>query len=309
MQSIERIVLTNSGSGYTTPPVINIIGGNGTGGIATCSIETSLKGIQSFNMTANGVAYAEVPIVTISGIGSDAYISGTSKATAEAVINADNQVSSLRITNPGIGYTQVPTVTIAAPSAATGIGTYQFNEIVRGVSSLTEARVKDWDVDTKILKVSDVGIGATRTGFRPGEVLISTESTWYREQVSYAGTVGVTTNKIVAITTTGLYVGQEVTTQQENIIGTGTTIISLGVGTVFISNDSLNTTSTPGHGWYGSLSGIKTTFAFGITTNTTYTIDSYDGRDTYSNYDSNDEIESEADSFIDFSQSNPFGTY
>ena len=76
-----------------------------------------------------------------------------------------------------------------------------------------------------------------------------------------------------------------------------------------MSRDSLNTTSTAGHGWYGGVSGIKTTFAFGITTNTTYTIDYYDGRDTYSNYDTNDEIETEADSFIDFSQSNPFGTY
>ena len=33
----------------------------------------------------------------------------------------------------------------------------------------------------------------------------------------------------------------------------------------------------------------------------------YDERDTYSAYDSNDEIESEADDLLDFTQSNPFG--
>jgi len=297
VQSVERIVMTNSGSGYTSPPTITIVGGNGTGAIATCSIETTAKGIQNFTVTNNGVGYGEIPTVTITGIGSDALISGSSKASGEAVVNADNKVSSIRITNPGIGYTQVPSIIITSPSDATGIGTYQFNEIVRGVSSLTEARVKDWDSDTKILKVSDVGIGATRTGFRTGEVLISTESNWFRRQYSYGGYVGVTTNKITGITTTNLYINQEVKTPLANVIGAGSTVTAIGPSVVWMSQDSLNT------------SGVTTTFSFGISTNTTYTISTYDGRDTYSNYDSNDEIETEADSFIDFSQSNPFGTY
>ena len=33
----------------------------------------------------------------------------------------------------------------------------------------TQARVKNWDYDTKILKVGNVGIGTTTTGFFPGE--------------------------------------------------------------------------------------------------------------------------------------------
>ena len=35
----------------------------------------------------------------------------------------------------------------------------------------TQARVKNWDYDTKILKVGNVGIGTTTTGFFPGEDL------------------------------------------------------------------------------------------------------------------------------------------
>ena len=218
VQSIDRIVLTNAGSGYTSPPTITIIGGNGTGAIATCSIETTQKGVISYTVTNQGGGYSAVPTITVAGPTG----SGTT-STAEAVINADKQVTSVRVTNPGIGYTQVPAVSFSAP-AAVGLGTFYYNEIIRGETSLTEARVRSWDVDTKILKVANVGIGSTISGFIPGET----------------------------------------------IIGTGSTI----------------------SGEFAS-----------------YTLGSYDNRDIYDEYDSNDELESEADSMIDFTETNPFGQY
>ena len=218
VKSIERIVLTNAGSGYTSPPTITIIGGNGTGAIATCSIETTQKGVISYTVTNQGAGYSAVPTITVAGPTG----SGTT-STAEAVINADKQVTSIRVTNPGIGYTQVPAVSFSAP-AAVGVGTFYYNEVVRGQTSLTEARVRSWDVDTKILKVANVGIGTTISGFIPGET----------------------------------------------IIGTGSTIA----------------------GEYAA-----------------YTLGSHDNRDIYDEYDSNDEFESEADSMIDFTESNPFGQF
>ena len=218
VQSIDRIVLTNAGSGYTSPPTITIIGGNGTGAIATCSIETTQRGVISYTVTNQGGGYSAVPTITVAGPTG----SGTT-STAEAVINADKQVTSIRVTNPGIGYTQVPAVSFSAP-AAVGLGTFYYNEIIRGETSLTEARVRSWDVDTKILKVANVGIGSTISGFIPGET----------------------------------------------IIGTGSTI----------------------SGEFAS-----------------YTLGSYDNRDIYDEYDSNDELESEADSMIDFTETNPFGQY
>ena len=218
VKSIERIVLTNAGSGYTSPPTITIIGGNGTGAIATCSIETTQKGVISYTVTNQGAGYSAIPTITVAGPTG----SGTT-STAEAVINADKQVTSVRVTNPGIGYTQVPAVSFSAP-AAVGVGTFYYNEVVRGQTSLTEARVRSWDVDTKILKVANVGIGTTISGFIPGET----------------------------------------------IIGTGSTIA----------------------GEYAA-----------------YTLGSHDNRDIYDEYDSNDEIESEADSMIDFTESNPFGQF
>ena len=296
IQSIERIVMTNSGSGYTTPPTVTIVGGNGVGAAATCSIETTLKGIKNFTVTNNGVGYGATPTVTITGIGSDALIAGSAKAVGEALINADNQVSSIRIINPGIGYTQVPTITIGSPSLITGVGTYYMNEIVTGQTSGTTARVKSWDLDTKVLKVSNVGIGTTISGFIPGEPLESNESTWYQTVVSTAGTVGYgSTNKIIGINTAGIVVGQDLH-PIAGIVGAGATVLSVGVSTVIMSIDSINTY------WRYSV-----LFTFGNINNTIYQIKSYDGSDIYDEYDTNDEIEAEADLLLDFTQSNPFG--
>ena len=53
---------------------------------------------------------------------------------------------------------------------------YFFNEIVVGSISSTTARVKSWDIDTKILKVSNVSGGTQGQGFYPGEIIIGTAS-------------------------------------------------------------------------------------------------------------------------------------
>ena len=62
-----------------------------------------------------------------------------------------------------------PAVTISNPETISGIGTYFFNEIVQGMRSGTQARVKNWDIDTGILSISNIGIGTTTTGFFKGE--------------------------------------------------------------------------------------------------------------------------------------------
>ena len=64
--SIEKILLTNAGANYTTPPIITISGGGGTGAAATCSINTTSKGVIRFTMTDNGVGFGTAPVVTVS---------------------------------------------------------------------------------------------------------------------------------------------------------------------------------------------------------------------------------------------------
>ena len=168
--SVEKILLTNAGANYTSPPIITISGGGGTGAAATCSINTTSKGVVRFTMTDNGVGFGTVPVVTVAvppaGIASDRAIGIASIGDAGGGVN---RVNSIFVSNPGTAYTTNPTVTIADPETISGIGTYLFNEVVQGMRSGTQARVKSWDVDTGILQIGNVGIGTTTTGFFAGE--------------------------------------------------------------------------------------------------------------------------------------------
>ena len=88
-----------------------------------------------------------------------------------------NSLKSIYISNAGRGYTSQPQVTISDPESLTGIGgTYFFNEIVIGERSRTEGRVKSWDADTLVLKVSNVSIGTTQKGFFSGENIVGKDS-------------------------------------------------------------------------------------------------------------------------------------
>jgi hypothetical protein len=211
--SIESIILTNAGAGYTVAPTISIVGGGGTNAIATCSIETSRNGISRFVITNSGSGYVNSPIVSIAGS-----VGTGQTAVAMAIVGVGQSINSIRIINPGVGYTVAPTITIAPPPILSGIGTYRFNEEVVGSISGTKGRVKSWDFATKILKVSFVDNAGTKE-FYPGELLVGTASS--------------------AI----------------------------------------------------------------------YSIQSYDTWDQYDKYSENIEIENAADGIIDFSESNPFGTF
>mgnify|MGYP003333767045 FL=1 len=296
VKSIKEILLTNAGSGYVTPPLVTILntGTGGVGAAATALIETTGKGVINFTVVDEGVGYSNSspPLVTIG----EPTGSGTTAVTnAEAVV-FDNKVSSIRVRDAGIGHTVAPTVTIGNPSIITGIGTYQFNEIVRGVSSGTEARVKSWDSDTKILKVSMVGIGTTVSGFIPGEEVRSTESLAFITNVSFGATIGIQTNIISGISTAGISIADDIA-DSVNVIGAGITVSAIGAGQITLSQSTINLTP------------ITQTVSIGTTTFTTYSVSTYDDRDIYDEYSENDEFEVEADDIIDFSQSNPFGTY
>ena len=169
--SIESILITNAGFGYTEAPTITISGGGGTGAAATCSINTASNSIVRFTVTQTGVGYGTAPTVTI---GVPAGATAADRATGITSIGIDpssgfNRVNSIFITNAGAGYTGGETVTIADPETISGVGTYLFNEIVQGMRSGTQARVKSWDVDTGILQVGNIGIGTTTTSFFAGE--------------------------------------------------------------------------------------------------------------------------------------------
>ena len=172
--SVEKILITNAGYGYTEAPTITFTGGGGTGAAATCSINTSSKSVLKYIVTDGGIGFGTAPTVTVSGGGG----TGAVGLASIGINNTQgfNEVKNIFVINPGQNYTSEPTVTISDPETLSGVGTYFFNEVVQGMRSGTQARVKNWDYDTMILKVSNVGIGTTTTGFFPGEDVKGLES-------------------------------------------------------------------------------------------------------------------------------------
>ena len=171
MRSVEKILLTQTGFGYTEAPTITISGGGGSGAAATCSINTSSNGIVRFSLIDGGVGFGTAPTINIpipnAGVASDRAV-GLASIGIQTT-SQFNEIKTLFITNPGAAYTSAPIITINDPETISGVGTYQFNEVVQGMRSGTQARVKNWDFDTGILKIGNVGIGTTTTGFFPGE--------------------------------------------------------------------------------------------------------------------------------------------
>ena len=291
--SIDRIMLTHAGIGYTSPPLVTITGGGGVGAAATAAVELTDFGIVDFTISNNGVGYAVTPTITITGL-------STSPAVAEANLLADNTISDIRLRNAGIGYTETPTVTIANPSLISGVGNYERGEIIRGMSSGIEARVKEWDTDTKILKISNVGIGTTQAAFIPGETIQATESTHFIVGLTTVATIGVTTTLITGINTSGISLNQELNTLefgQLPVIGSGATVTNIGAGQINISKVSLNNT------------GVTTVVSFGSSVMTNYSLDFFNEENQDTTFESNDIFESEADQILDFSEGNPFGTF
>jgi hypothetical protein len=154
--SIDRILITNPGFGYTEPPTITISGAGGAGGIATAVINTGVLGV--VGLSSGGVGYTTTPQVTIQRTfipTSTGISSNIRNAQAEAILNSNGVVVSIRYSNAGAGYTFTPTISFTNPTSTT-FGDYDYNEVVTGSRTGTTGYVKSWDATNRILKLSVV---------------------------------------------------------------------------------------------------------------------------------------------------------
>ena len=169
--SIEEIVITNSGAGYTVAPIVTITGGGGVGAAATSEIRSDGKmGIIRVAIGGTGgVGYSTTPSVSVSLPS----LTPNLPASLRAQVGAGGSISDIFIQDAGAGFFSPPTITVGSPSAlGVGSGSYWFNELVTGSRSNSTARVKRWDLDTKILQVGiETGTflrGETVTGSKSG---------------------------------------------------------------------------------------------------------------------------------------------
>ena len=154
-QAVDRVLLINPGTGYTTPPTVTFTGGEAiAGAIATCVLGERVLGPVA--ITTGGFGYNFIPNVGITSI----FIPQSTNtarlienAQAEAVVSTAGTVTQIRYSNAGVGYTFTPDVTIEKVET-TFFGDYEINSVVKGVSTGTSAYVQSWDALNRILKVA-----------------------------------------------------------------------------------------------------------------------------------------------------------
>jgi hypothetical protein len=160
-KSLDKIYITNPGSGYTSTdlPSISFFGGSGTG-IKVVPTISDYGNIGIVTITYPGSGYTSAPTVIFSSP-----VGGGITAIAESTINSSGQVESIRIINAGYGYTQPPTITISGGSTVSS-GNFIFGENVTSSITNITGIVQNWDPTTRELKISGIG-----SDFVVGEII------------------------------------------------------------------------------------------------------------------------------------------
>tara|TARA_B100000073_G_scaffold254029_1_gene214014 strand:- start:2512 stop:3933 length:1422 start_codon:yes stop_codon:yes gene_type:complete len=245
----------------------------------------------------DGSGYTSIPTVTVEDPPNMPY--GV-PAKAVAVMNGSS-IKEILITEAGDGYTDIPLVTI---SGGGGVGAAATASVITnggvGRVKITDSGKGYYDIPT--VTVDGPGVGQTAilkpviTNNVISEIQISNTGYGYTE----APTVGISTAVFVGI---GTYVYNEMVTGETS--GTTAYVRDYKRRTDISQFDppielrvALNTGKfTPGETIVGGISSARFTLE-------SHDLDSFDDP-----YDTNEEIEFEADNILDFTESNPFGDY
>ena len=301
--SLKSIQMTNAGYGYTSNPQIYFTSDVGTGAAATCSIESSdTKGVIAITVTDGGSGYTSAPDVTIGN--------PTAGAAATATVSETGTITAITLSTGGVNYIDTPSVTIAnPPSVGVGVGTTAV-----GIASVTAGIVTT-------ITITNAGFGYTNTAVPSVTIDNSAGIKTSTNVLTNATAVAtITTGNIVnAVRVVNPGVGY---TQVPSITIADPPLIT-GIGTYQFNEEVVGSTSGARarvKNWNADTVTLKIDILNGLdfspgelvvgsTSSATYATDTFDDTDIYDEYNQGDEIETEADLLLDFTQSNPFGTY
>lgn len=285
--------------GYiTTMSLVSV----GTDAVASVSVGGTGM-VRQLTLTDDGSGYTSTPTVTISPPAS-----GIGTATAVAITTSRENVysiDSLKILNPGYGYVETPTVTITGGNGSGAKATATLGN--NGISTFTIN-----SADNKgYYSIPDVTItGGGGTGASAEAVVSSGTVTGFRIINTGVGYTQAPTVNITGVSTTGIgtFIINETITGQSS----GATARIRDINIDYVTQTGGIDKSNPNK--YLELGSITGTFYVGETvvgsaSSATYIVKSYDEDSSGDEYDINDNIETEADSIIDFTESNPFGEY
>jgi len=267
--------------------------GSGVTAIATAGI--SSNSIKEIFLNNDGSGYSSAPTVTFSGPNS-----GINTATAVAVTTSKANVQSilrLELTNGGSGYTTTPTITITGGGGTGAAATCSIGGTQFSVSSISISNPGNQYSVAPIITIGSPGVGVTATAI--AGITTDNKLDYIRILNPGIGYTQAPTVSIAGLSTIGVgtYIFNEVITGESS-------------GTTAVVKDFTNTNLLT------SLSLSLNTGKFnegevvvGSSSSARYTVLSYDTESYDNPYDTNEEIELEADNILDFTESNPFGSY
>ena len=304
--SINQIDTQVQDEGYIT--TLNLIGVGRTATASSFIQGTVASGyIDKIYLNADGYGYTSVPTI---GITSSPTGQVGDNASAIGFLTTRGGVTSVEkilITNAGAGYTVAPTITI---SGGGGTGAAATCSIVTSGQGVIRILVTDGGVGYGTAPTVTIA-GPPSSGIAKTAIGIAS--------IGYDGNGSVVKSILIEEPGRGYSSAPEVTiSDPETISGLGTYYFNEIVYgsrsltearvkewdkdsfTLKVSNVSIGSTQLgfyPGESIIGKESGAS------------YSVEIYTQDDIYDKYTQNDELETLGDSIIDFTESNPFGTY
>ena len=161
---ITNIVVTASGSGYTSTPNVTISGGAGSGATASAVVDQLPVGITSVTLTNGGAGYTSVPTVTITpadGKGSGAIVNATVNSTVPVTSVSPSGASWA---SPSACYPigKTPTVSFS-PAGATASATMTGNSCLYGYVASGSCTSKNVTANVTATNGSGSGFAGTVT--------------------------------------------------------------------------------------------------------------------------------------------------
>jgi hypothetical protein len=291
-------ISTNLDDGYVTFGSVQTLTMVGAGVTATASISQVLNGsIQYITVTNRGGGYSSAPTVAISsapsggttGIATAVMISGIVVCTDNVNPNAKS-VQSVNLVNPGSGYTTAPGIRFIGGGGGGAAATSMISAGSIGPITVSNAgsgyTVAPPVTFTGISTVSAAATAVVSSAGTITAITITNAGTGYTE----APTVTIGSPYLSGI---GTYIFNEVITGSTS--GTTARVRSWNVNTSVLEIASASGEFVSGETVVGEDSEAS------------YMIRAITEFEASDGFSSNDDIETEADAIIDFSERNPFG--
>jgi hypothetical protein len=289
--SIEEIDRKLEDQGYITTLKLFSSGSKAT---AETSIVTGY--VRKIDLINDGYNYYDTPVVSISTAPS-----GGTNAEAVAITTCIGNFCSVKevlIVNPGSGYVTEPIVIITSNTGVGATAKAVIEKTYSGIGSISITNNGSGYVSSPSIGFSSPTVGSAVTA--RAKVFTNNLGQVDRILISDAG-IGYESNPAIDISNPPLLVGISTYIFNEVIIGEtsgtrgrvkewDTTTNTLKVG--FTNGDFI-----PGEIIVGSISSAR------------YPLQKYEIPDLYDKYEQNDEIQTESNSIVDFSEKNLFGNY